>query len=144
MMVRRLVAGDETVLAHVAPRDPAPAEAGSFLEDPRCLAWVVESAGSVVGWCWAHELNRPDGRCDLLVYELEILEGARRRGHGRALLDAVLLDAEREGYGKVWLLTDSDNAAAQALYGAAGGARRTQLLYSWPMGSRGGSRSIAK
>ncbi len=146
MVVRRLTRGDEALLAavlgefrNVVPEDPA-----SFLGDPRCQVWVVEAEGATVGWCWAHELGRPDGRRDLLVYELEVVEAARRRGHGRALLDTVLREAEAAGYGKLWLLTDSDNTAAQALYAGAGGDARTQVLYSWSPVTGRSSGPVAK
>lgn len=146
MAVRRLTTQDEELLTAVVGRfrglttdDP-----GRFLADPRCLAWIDESEGDVTGWCWAHELSRPDGGRDLLLYELEVDETARRRGHGRALLAAVLAEAESAGYGKVWLLTDTDNAAAQALYEGAGGAVQTQRLYSWGSGENVEQSPVAK
>lgn len=134
MTVRRLREADGEVLGALLRRfhgadgvDPR-----SFLRDPRCLAWVAEVDESVVGWCWAHELHRPDGRIDLLVYELEVAAELRGRGHGRALASAALKMVAERGYGKAWLLTDPGNDAAEHLYRSLGGEAVLQVLYAWP------------
>lgn len=72
---------------------------------------VAEDAGSLTGWA---SLLESDG-CD--VIRMAVAPAARRRGTGRALLDALL---ERAGERAVLLEVEADNIAAQRLYAAAG------------------------
>ena len=132
MTIRALHSGDEELLRSVVLRFKGDRSGSSaFLVDDRSRAWVAESDGAVVGWCWGQVLSRPDGRRDLLVYELEVEPAERRRGHGRALVEAALEFAADLGLGKVWLLTGEGNEAAGALYRSLGGAEVRQLLFSW-------------
>ena len=61
---------------------------------------------------------------------------ARRRGLARALLDAACVEAQRRGAGRMFLEVAGDNAAALALYRAAGFATtgRRNAYYARPMG----------
>lgn len=133
MTIRALQPGDEDLLRSVVLRFKGDSSglSSEFLADDRSRAWVAESDGAVVGWCWGQVLSRPDGRRDLLVYELEVEPAERRRGHGRALVEAALECAAELGLGKVWLLTGEGNEAAGALYRSLGGAEVRQLLFSW-------------
>ena len=133
MTIRALQPGDEDLLRSVVLRFKGDSSglSSEFLADDRSRAWVAESDGAVVGWCWGQVLSRPDGRRDLLVYELEVEPAERRRGHGRAHVEAALECAAALGLGKVWLLTGEGNEAAGALYRSLGGAEVRQLLFSW-------------
>jgi ribosomal protein S18 acetylase RimI-like enzyme len=135
MTVRMLLPGDEELLRDVVLRfkggSPQPQV---FLADDACRAWVAESNGAVAAWCWGQVLSRPDGRRDLLLYELEVSPSGRRRGHGRALVEAALEFASEAGLGEMWLLADDDNVAALSLYRSLGGAEVSQMLFSWWVG----------
>lgn len=54
---------------------------------------------------------------------------ARRRGHGRAVLDRLLLWAARMGAETAWLQVETDNAPARALYRKAGFRRLHDYHY---------------
>ena len=110
MTVRRLGPGD----------DGAAAE---FLADPACFLFVAEEAGERVGRLYGYELARPDGRRAMLLYDVEVDETARRRGHGRALVEALLAEATARGHFEMWVLTEPDNEAALGLYESTGAAR---------------------
>lgn len=134
MTVRMLEPGDEALLATVVARfkeTGGPSDPAAFLHDGSSVVWVAEDGGDVIGWCWGSVLARPDGRTDLLLYELEVMPSHRRRGFGNALVEAVLGMAEARAMGKVWLLADPDNTAALGLYGEAGGVDAPQIMFSW-------------
>jgi len=57
---------------------------------------------------------------DCLLEDLFVDEAARGAGLGRAMLDAVVARAAERGCRRVELDTGEDNAAARALYEAAG------------------------
>lgn len=57
---------------------------------------------------------------DLILNDLFVAPGARRRGVGRLLLDAVAVRARAAGACRVVLSTAQDNNTAKSLYHAAG------------------------
>jgi ribosomal protein S18 acetylase RimI-like enzyme len=138
MSVRRLGIEDLPVVAGVISRfvgshvlDP-----WDFLADPYTLLMIAEEAtGEVVGWLCGYELPRPDGRRMMLIYMVEVLPQARRRGHGRALVDAALGLARARGHAEVVAPAGPGDPGARALF-AGSGARQAQLrqLYSWNLG----------
>lgn len=87
---------------------------------PWAKQWVARPAraapplGFALTWRAADEVH---------LLDLAVDPGARRRGIGRALLRAVLEDAERSGAALVVLEVRASNDAALALYGALGFAR---------------------
>lgn len=58
------------------------------------------------------------GEAEILT--LAVVPGLRRRGRGRALLEAALARARADGARRVFLEVSAANEAAAALYGAAG------------------------
>jgi len=70
------------------------------------------------GFILARDLG---GEAEILT--LGVLPRTRRRGVGRALLDAVMAEAGRRRLGSVVLEVAADNAAARRLYSATGFAR---------------------
>ena len=119
MNIRRLGRGDEAVVAALATREPPRT---ALLEDERTLFFVAFEEGTPVGLVLAHELPRRHGdESKLLVYEVDVADGYRRRGIGKALLAELAAVARERGIRRGWVLTDRDNEAAMALYLAAGG-----------------------
>ncbi len=76
---------------------------------------VLEAEGALAG----HALGR------VVADEAEVLEigvspASRRRGHARALLDALEAQLARSGARTCWLEVRADNAGAQSLYRSRG------------------------
>jgi [ribosomal protein S18]-alanine N-acetyltransferase len=76
------------------------------------LAWHAESP---VGFILARDLA---GEVEIL--SVGVLPPWRRRAVGRALMDAVVAKAERDGLGSIVLEVATENAAARRLYAAFG------------------------
>ena len=75
------------------------------------------------------ETTHPDKGTEMFLYELAVAEGARRRGIGRRLVEALAELARRRGCYAMWVLADADNEAAQRTYGAAGARREDDPAY---------------
>jgi ribosomal protein S18 acetylase RimI-like enzyme len=133
--IRRLVPGDEP-LAELACRtfgivgdfDPA-----AFLARPEAVLLIVERGDDVAGWLYGHELVHPDGERTMLLYALEVAEGRRGQGWGKALVSAFVDHAASRGCTEVWVLTNHDNRPAIATYTSAGGSRNGsgQVMFTW-------------
>ena len=76
------------------------------------LAWQEDSP---VGFMLARDLAG-----EVEVLSVGVLPQWRRRGVGRALIDAVVAKAERDGLGSIVLEVATENTAARALYAAFG------------------------
>jgi GNAT superfamily N-acetyltransferase len=68
-----------------------------------------------------------------ILNDLYVDEDARRRGVARALLDGAVAFARAEGAAGLMLETGRDNAAARALYHAAGWREDASQWYSLPL-----------
>ena len=135
--IRRLVAGDER-LAEAACRLfglEGNLDAGPFLQRTETLLLVAEVGEEIAGWVYGHELMHPDGELTMLLYELDVVEAQRGRGHGSALVSAFVMEALERGCTEVWVLTDRDNDAALATYRSARGTPDGggQVMFTWKL-----------
>ena len=122
------VTGERAELAHQAMRindvegsDPDPAAIAEFLTDRDCFLIVAVENGVVVGTLDGYALRQPHlRRPQFLLYEIDVAVEHRRRGVGRALVDAFADEARRRDAEVIWVLTHRSTAAAVALYRACG------------------------
>jgi ribosomal protein S18 acetylase RimI-like enzyme len=137
--VRLLGPGDAPVLERVAPDvfdhavDARLAE--EFLADPRHHIAVALDDGVVVGFASGVDYVHPDKPRELWVNEVGVAPSHRGQGIGRRVVDALLAHARTLGCRAAWVLTDVDNAAARALYRAAGGveAEGDTIMVEWKL-----------
>jgi ribosomal-protein-alanine N-acetyltransferase len=155
--VRRLGPGDEWVLDRLALEGPrydeaddaaqkaaendvplSPADAAAFLADDHTHLFAAFCADhepadhEPVGFVVVNELlHRHTFTHMLLVYEIGVRDDHRRRGVGRALLDAVRELATQRGIPEGFVLTNESNAPAMAFYAATGGARPSLDVAEW-------------
>jgi ribosomal protein S18 acetylase RimI-like enzyme len=89
--------------------------------DNLALTFVVEEAGRVVGFAMGGPEREGDPRFQGELYAIYLLLEAQRRGHGRALAEAVAGALVHRGLTSmlVWVLRD--NLAARAFYERMGG-----------------------
>lgn len=123
--IRMLKAGEESMLACVAselfdhPVDPALAR--EFLADPHHHIAVAIDSGTVVAFASGVDYIHPDKPREMFVNEVGTAPTHRGQGLGKAAVAALLDHARALGCKVAWVLTDTDNAAARALYKSAGG-----------------------
>ncbi len=131
--IRRLGPGDHPVVERLATREPRTA----LLQDPSVFFLAAFAAGEPVGFVVAYELARRHGDASqLLVYEVEVDAGHRRRGIGTALMRELERIARDRGITAGWVLTSRDNEAAMAFYRAVGGVRpHEEVMWEFEYGA---------
>lgn len=83
--------------------------------------YVAREDGKVVAMAsLIYTVSTAEGGTAALFEDLVVLPGYRGRGIATALIRFVIQEARRQGLKRLTLLTDSDNARAQALYRKAG------------------------
>ena len=137
--IRRLGPGDEE-LVHAAAGlfDDAPkADATQrFLREPtHHLLIAYDDGARPVGFVTGVETTHPDKGTEMFLYELGVDGPARRRGVGRALVQALLALARERGCYGMWVATDTANEAAVATYRGAGAtaAPDDPLVFGWQL-----------
>ena len=133
VVVRRLVPGDESVLALLARDDAdfdleggpgrrtplAGASARAYLADPHVLHWTAWAGKDVVGSLVCHVLPmRKEPARELLLYEIGVRSTSRRHGVGRRLISTMTDWMRAEGTVTAWVL--ADNPGAERFYEACG------------------------
>jgi ribosomal protein S18 acetylase RimI-like enzyme len=133
--IRALGPGDdETVVAAQHLFDgPARAEATArFLAEPGSHLLVGYVDGEPAGFVSGVEVTHPDKGTEMLLYELAVDEAHRRRGHGRALVEALLALARERGCTGMFVFVDDDNEAGRAAYRSAGGTESSRpFMVDW-------------
>ena len=105
-----------------------------FVADPRHhLALALGPASEVVGFASAVHYVHPDKRPQLFINEVGVAGPWQGRGLGSRLLRVLLDHARALGCSEAWVLTDADNAAACALYRAAGGRAQPTVMFTLPV-----------
>lgn len=75
--------------------------------------FVAEDDGGPAGLL-LHRID--EGRCEVVA----LIVRQKRKGHGRALMEAARAAAEDSGCDRVWLITTDDNPDALAFYNSLG------------------------
>lgn len=137
--IRRLGAGDENaVLAAGRLFDEPPqldATRRFLATDNHHLLVAYDPAGEPLGFVSGIETTHPDKGTEMFLYELGVDEPARRRGIGRALVQALAALARERGCYGMWTGTEDCNEAALATYRSAGAtATAGTLILDWDLG----------
>ncbi len=114
--------------------DAPPTEAFTdhFLTAPGHHLLMALRGDTAIGFVTGVETTHPDKGTEMLLYELAVDEGSRRRGIGRALVTALRSRATDLGCYGMWVLTDADNEAAVHTYVAGGAVDRDgQTMLGW-------------
>lgn len=110
---------DIAVLAELHARSFDPAwgagEIASLLASPGSFGLIALRADAPIGFLLGRAVA---GEAEIL--SLGVLPEERRRGTGRALVEAAVARAATAGATRLFLEVAEDNEAARALYGAAG------------------------
>jgi aminoglycoside 6'-N-acetyltransferase I len=123
--VRILRAGDEALLARAAPGvfDYAVRAdlAKEFLSDPRHHIAVAIDGDAIVGFASSVHYVHPDKPAELWINEVSVAPAYRQKGLAKMILQTLMSHGRALGCGIAWVLTDTENNAALALYSSMGG-----------------------
>ena len=99
---------------------------------------LIAYDGAAVGFVSGVETVHPDKGAEMFLYELGVTESHRRRGIGRALVDALAALAQKRGCYGMWVATDLDNVAALATYRGSGAIpdEEQAVILTWPFAER--------
>jgi ribosomal protein S18 acetylase RimI-like enzyme len=127
--IRLLEPGDEGIVRELATYEGR-GDPDGLLADPRTLMLAAFDQQRPIGFVLAHELPRRHGdHAKLFVYEVGVGEMHRRRGIAKALLERLAELARERGIRAGFVLTEPDNAPANALYRRAGGSSHPDVLW---------------
>jgi ribosomal protein S18 acetylase RimI-like enzyme len=136
MNIRALGVGDDAAVAaagHLFDHAVDGDAAARFLAEPGhhlLVAYDVDERP--VGFVSGVEMTHPDKGTEMFLYELAVDEPSRRRGFGRALVEALAALARERGCYGMWVLTDDDNVAALATYRGAGAVKDSlNVMLEW-------------
>lgn len=135
--IRQLAPGEEAAVHAAAALfdDPLDARATErFLAEPTHHLLIAYDGERPVGFVSGIEVTHPDKGTEMFLYELAVESLARRRGIGRALVEALAeLTRERGCYG-MFVLVDDDNDVALATYAAAMGKIASRpVMIEWEL-----------
>ena len=104
-----------------------------FLQNPNRVFLVACEGTVVVGYASAEIQHRPEtsirrAQSALWIHWIGVHAECRRRGVGRALIDAARTEAERHGLGVLLLDVWTFNADARAFYEAMGFHAQREIL----------------
>jgi ribosomal protein S18 acetylase RimI-like enzyme len=123
VQLRRLGPGDvDAVLAatHLFDGPPTQAWTEDFLSRPGHHLVLAEVDRTPAGFITGVEIAHPDKGVEMLLYELGVDEPYRRRGIGRALVEALKAIAMNAGCTGMWVPVEQGDGVATALYLATG------------------------
>lgn len=135
--IKLLTPDDLALLERTAPDvfdDPIDRRAAAeFLADPRHHLAVAVADGVIVGFAsGVHYVHPDEPRPELWINEVAVAEAHRRKGIGRAVVEALLARGRALGCTEAWVATEHENLAAQRLYSACGaGASEDVALFTF-------------
>jgi len=126
--VRKLDPGEAATAAALIQsfhsRAVSEAHLSNLLSDSANVLLVAELAAQVVGFAYAHWLDRlARERQHLFLYEIEVDSRHQRKGIGRELMNAILVEA-RSKQADVFVFTNHSNARAVSFYESMGGVAK--------------------
>ena len=112
--------------------DQPPTEAflTSYCADPAQALFVAVRGGQVVGQLKSVLHRHPEKPANLFIEELGTAHDQRRQGIAGELVAAALAHADALGCAELWLATEPENLAANALYRKLGLTGQHVVMYS--------------
>ena len=109
-------------------------KAHSFLSHPSTLTWACVDNGTAVGYLMGYQTPRMDNGKDILnLYHMFVDPKWQRRGIASKLMSMALEYAREQDLHYVFLITQDDNVASNALYRKMGGYNHphNKEIYYW-------------
>jgi len=115
---------------------PDPEAVRAYLADVRNVLLFAFEADRAIGFVRATELRQlTSRRKQMFLYEIGVDARFRRRGVGKALVNALLEDCRTREFAEMFVFTDPANAAAVALYRSTGAVTETPAdrMFVYPL-----------
>jgi ribosomal protein S18 acetylase RimI-like enzyme len=87
-----------------------------FLNDPRHHICIAIVDGYIIGFASAVDYIHPDKPRELWINEVGVAQPWQRQGIGAELMQMMFQHGRELGCAQAWVLTEPDNAEANALY----------------------------
>jgi aminoglycoside 3-N-acetyltransferase I len=116
----------------------------SYLRDERNVFLLASEKARAVGFLRGTELGQLHSeRKQMFLYEIAVDESCRRRGIGRALVNALLDFCRMRGFEEAFVFTDPANQPAVNLYRSTGAVTETPAdrMFVYQFGGRARSRT---
>lgn len=140
MAVSRLNKGDIhkvfEVLNLFFNREASIEQIEAFLVNDHNYLLVYEHENKVVGFAYGYELQRFDGRGNMMyMHQVEVHYEFRQKGIGRKLMESFIEICKRRDCDRLFLITNKSNIPAITLYHSVGGTtpHDDDLLYSFQL-----------
>lgn len=105
---------------------PSARAARAYLSDPHNVFFWATEDGIPLGFLRGTALRQiRSERLQMFLYEMGVATPHRRRGVGRALIDALLAYCRSKNFEEIFVLTDPGNGAAVGLYRSTGARPET-------------------
>lgn len=102
------------------------AAARAYLNDSANLVLVALDHEGPIGFVRGTALAQlRSARRQMLLYEIEVARAHRRRGVGRALVEALIAYCRRRNFEEIFVITSPRNRPAVALYRSTGAVTET-------------------
>ena len=103
-------------------RDTTVEQVRKFLFNENNYLLVCKHEKRIVGFAYGYELQRFDGRKNMMyMHQIEVLSDVRQIGIGTQLMERFIDICKQNDCEKLFLITNKSNAPAITLYKTAGG-----------------------
>jgi ribosomal protein S18 acetylase RimI-like enzyme len=108
-----------------------PRRLATYLGSDGHLLIVARSGEQVVGQLAAYVHHHVDQASDLYIDNIGVCPEFQRQGIARRLVDDIMAWGKELGCEQAWIVTDTDNIAAQNLYAGRGAEAEAIVMYSY-------------
>ncbi|MGO6846624.1 GNAT family N-acetyltransferase [Rhizobium ruizarguesonis] len=105
----------------------------TYLKSSGHLMIIAVCEKQVIGQIAAYVHSHPDRASDVYIDHLGVAPPFQRRGVARRLLDEVLAWGKTLDCDQAWIVTDTENNAARALYEGRGAAAEPIVMFSYKL-----------
>ncbi|NKL39704.1 GNAT family N-acetyltransferase [Rhizobium leguminosarum bv. viciae] len=105
----------------------------TYLKSSGHLMIIAVCEKQVIGQVAAYVHSHPDRASDVYIDNLGVAPPFQRRGVARRLLDEVLAWGKTLDCDQAWIVTDTGNNAARALYEGRGAAAEPIVMFSYKL-----------
>ncbi|TBY57009.1 GNAT family N-acetyltransferase [Rhizobium leguminosarum bv. viciae] len=105
----------------------------TYLKSSGHLMIIAVCEKQVIGQIAAYVHSHPDRASHVYIDNLGVAPPFQRRGVARRLLDEVLAWGKTLDCDQAWIVTDTENNAARALYEGRGAAAEPIVMFSYKL-----------